>query len=222
MGCQRKRPPHISLSSMLLSRRILLSSIHSFILISGCLQPTQPSWLQVLSNVAPPSLRRKAATDNMLQIIAAHSNWPVYICWYFWASTFTACISAPNTVRRDICRHNYTDWSTRQLLPTPLFDSQVAIPLVIHGLWWTVSVQVKAHVVLTCTNGVSPNHLSVIVASDRPWTTLSTRAHKQNLKADWIYSTKRMITQTQSNGWNLQRLQHSQNSNWKYYTKIAM
>ena len=25
---------------------------------------------------------------------------------------------------------------------------------------------VKAHVVLTCTNGVSPNHLPVIVASD--------------------------------------------------------
>jgi len=47
-------------------------------LISGCLQPTQLSWLPVLSNVAPPSLRRKTATDNMLQIIEAHPNWPVY------------------------------------------------------------------------------------------------------------------------------------------------
>jgi len=47
-------------------------------LISGCLQPTQLSWLPVLSNVAPPSLHRKAATDNMLQIIEAHPNWPVY------------------------------------------------------------------------------------------------------------------------------------------------
>ena len=35
----------------------------------------------------------------------------------------------------------------------------------------------RSHVVLTCTNGVSPNHLLVIVASDRPRTTLSTRAH---------------------------------------------
>jgi len=26
----------------------------------------------------------------------------------------------------------------------------------------------QAHVVLTCTNGVSPSHLPVIVASDRP------------------------------------------------------
>ena len=30
---------------------------------------------------------------------------------------------------------------------------------------------------LTCTNGVLPNHLSVTVVSDRPWTTLLTRAH---------------------------------------------
>jgi len=47
-------------------------------LISGCLQPTQLSWLPVLSSVAPPSLRRKAPTDNVLQIIEAHPNWPVY------------------------------------------------------------------------------------------------------------------------------------------------
>ena len=38
-----------------------------------------------------------------------------------------------------------------------------SISLVIHGLWRTVSRQV----VLTCTNGVSPSHLFVIVASDR-------------------------------------------------------
>ena len=35
---------------------------------------------------------------------------------------------------------------------------------------WTVSGQLKAHALLTCTNEVSPNHLPVIVASDRPWT----------------------------------------------------
>ena len=34
-----------------------------------------------------------------------------------------------------------------------------------------------AHVVQSCTNVVSPNHLPVIVVSNRPWTTLSTRAH---------------------------------------------
>ena len=64
-------------------------------------------------------------------------------------------------------------WSTTLLLPTLLSDSQVSISLVVHGLWWTVSGQVMlAYVVLTCTNGVSPNHLPVIVTSDRPWTTV--------------------------------------------------
>jgi len=47
-------------------------------LISSCLQAMQLSWLPVLSNVAPPSVRRKVATDNMLQIVEAHPNWPVY------------------------------------------------------------------------------------------------------------------------------------------------
>ena len=40
----------------------------------------------------------------------------------------------------------------------------------------TVSGQVKTHIVVICTYGVSPNHLPVIVASDRPRSTLSTRA----------------------------------------------
>ena len=42
----------------------LHSSMH---LISGCLRlkPTQLPWLPVLSNVAPPSLRRTAATDKI-------------------------------------------------------------------------------------------------------------------------------------------------------------
>jgi len=58
---------------------LINTQLHSAMcLISGCLQPTQLSWLPVLSNVAPPSLCRKAATDNMLQIIEAHPNWPLY------------------------------------------------------------------------------------------------------------------------------------------------
>ena len=42
---------------------------------------------------------------------------------------------------------------------------------------WSPMNRFCFHVMLTCTNGVSPNHLPVIVASDRPWTTLSTCAH---------------------------------------------
>jgi len=164
----------------------LHSSMH---LISGCLQPTQLSWLPVVSNVAP-SLRHKVATDSMLQIIEAHPDRPVYanVCCVcsVWACTSTACISTPNVVRHDICRHSYAmerglvvgfcgqpHYCYRPYHPITRFF----ISLVIHGLWWTISGQVKAHVVLTCTNGVLPNHLPVIVASDRPWTTLLTRTH---------------------------------------------
>ena len=61
-------------------------------------------------------------------------------------------------------------WSTTLLLLTLLSDSQVLISLVIHGHWWTVSEHVKARVVLTCTNGVSPNHLVNHVVDTRPLT----------------------------------------------------
>ena len=60
-------------------------------------------------------------------------------------------------------------WSTTLLSPTLLSDSQVSISLVIHGLWWTVSGQVKAHVVLTYTNGVSPNFQWLCPATDYEW-----------------------------------------------------
>ena len=101
------------------------------------------------------------------------------VCWCLWASTSTACISTPNMVRHDICRHNYAverrqvvgfcgqpHYCYQPYYPAARFRSSIS--LVKHGLWWTVSGEVKAHVVLTCTNGVSPNpnHLLVIVASD--------------------------------------------------------
>jgi len=58
---------------------LINTQLHSAMrLISGHLQPTQLSWLPVLSSVAPPSLCRKAATDNILLIIKAHPNWPLY------------------------------------------------------------------------------------------------------------------------------------------------
>jgi len=45
-------------------------------MISGCQRSTQVSWLSVLANMTLPPLRRKAATDKMLQIIEVHQNCP--------------------------------------------------------------------------------------------------------------------------------------------------
>ena len=72
-------------------------------LISGCLQPTQLTWLPVHNNVAPPSLRHKAATDNTLQIIKSSKPIQTGLCVLcLSASTSTACTSMPNMVRYDI------------------------------------------------------------------------------------------------------------------------
>ena len=71
--------------------------------------------------------------------------------------------------------HNKSYSAHSYMKPTLLSNSQVSISLVIHGLCWNVSGRIKVHVVQICTNGALPNHLLAIVASDRPWATLSTQ-----------------------------------------------
>ena len=46
-------------------------------LISGTLRSTPLPWLPVLSNIEPPALRRKAATDKLVEKIAKHDSWPI-------------------------------------------------------------------------------------------------------------------------------------------------
>ena len=43
-------------------------------LISGILRSTPLSWLPVLSNIEPPALRRKAATDKLVEKIVKHDS----------------------------------------------------------------------------------------------------------------------------------------------------
>ena len=78
--------------------------LHSALrLISGCLQPTQLSWLPVLSNVAPsPSC--KAAADSMLQIIKAHPIWPVYA--YVFGHP-PPRLASQRPICSHVCQHNY-------------------------------------------------------------------------------------------------------------------
>ena len=52
----------------------LHSTMH---LISGTLRFTPLPWLPVLSNIEPPALRRKAATDKLVKKIAKHDSWPI-------------------------------------------------------------------------------------------------------------------------------------------------
>ena len=52
----------------------LKSTIH---LISGTLHSIPLPWLPVLSNIKPPALRRKAATDKLVEKILKHDSWPI-------------------------------------------------------------------------------------------------------------------------------------------------
>ena len=46
-------------------------------LISGTLHSTFLPWLPVLTNIEPPALWRKAATDKLVEKIVKHNSWPI-------------------------------------------------------------------------------------------------------------------------------------------------
>jgi len=53
--------------------------LHSFMrLISGTIRSTPLPWLPFLTNIEPPALRRRAATDKLLTQAECHSEWPLY------------------------------------------------------------------------------------------------------------------------------------------------
>ena len=85
----------------------------------------------MLSNVAPPCLRRQAATDNTLQIIEAHPNWPVYADVFehppprlasrrpMWSD-----MTPVNTITQ--CRE---DWSSASVLNHTLIHDLLFLPI---------------------------------------------------------------------------------------------
>jgi len=52
----------------------LNSTMH---LIPGTLRSTPLPWLPVLSSIELPALRRKAATDKLVEKIVKHDSWPI-------------------------------------------------------------------------------------------------------------------------------------------------
>jgi len=77
-------------------------------LISSTLSFTPLSWLPVLANIEPPALRRKAATDKLVEKIIARDNWPIY-------SNITnpphACLPSRKPLRQDlVCVDIRSQW----------------------------------------------------------------------------------------------------------------
>ena len=133
-------------------------------------------------------------------------------CWCLWASTSTDCILTSNMVRHDICWHYYTverglvvgfcgqpHYCNRPYYPTARF-------------WSPSSYMVSAKPFPNGSRSMScklapmaPSSITFLwlwPATDRE--PHCRHIHWRNLKADWIYSTKRMMTR--SYGWSLQRL----------------
>ena len=121
------------------------------------------------------SVCRKAATDGMLQITEAHQNWPVY------ADVFEH--PPPRLASRHPTWSDMTsvdtvtqwrgDWSSASVLNhTIVTDPTIRQPgfNLPHHTWSPMNrfQTVRGPVMLTCTNGFSPNHLLVIVFSNRP------------------------------------------------------
>ena len=47
------------------------------VIISGTLHSTPLLWLPVLSNIEPPALWKKVATDKLVEKIVKHDSWPI-------------------------------------------------------------------------------------------------------------------------------------------------
>jgi len=115
------------------------------------------------------SIRSKASTDNILPITKAHPNWLAYADVFenpplrlasrrpIWSD-----VTSVNTITQWI-----EDWSSAVVV-TDATIQQPGFDLIRHicslmNRFWTGQGPCRANF----TNGVSPNHLPVIVASDR-------------------------------------------------------
>jgi len=55
------------------------AQLHSSMrLISGTIQSTPLPWLPVLTNIEPPALRCRAATEKLITQAECHRDWPLY------------------------------------------------------------------------------------------------------------------------------------------------
>jgi len=132
-------------------------------------------------NPAPPSQRRKAATDNMLCIFEDHPNWPVHADVFDHPPTRLASRRPiwSDMTSVDTVTQWREDWSSASVVSHTIVTNptirQPGFDLPPHT--WSLlnhfqMGQGPCHANLH--KWVSPNHLLTIVASDRPWTTLST------------------------------------------------
>jgi len=169
-------------------------------LISGTLRSTPLTWLPVLSNIEPPALWRKAATDKMVEKIVKHDSWPIQ-----------PDILSPPLLRltsrkplwldlqpvdiKSRWRHNY--WKSAQLVNShPVCDPQsgnrVSTSLGNSGLCWTVFARNRDTAVPAEGNGDLKTLICVLVATPRRCLALLNPVPWQNWMAAYLGYTLQM------------------------------
>jgi len=150
-------------------------------LISGTLHSTALPWLPVLSNIEPPALPRKAATDKLVEKIVKHDSWPI----------LPDILNPPLlqlTSRKPLWldlqpvdiksrwRHN---WKSAQVVNshlvcvTPQSGNQVSTSLGNSGLCWAVFARNRDTVVHAEGNSDLQTLICVLMARPRRCLTLS-------------------------------------------------
>ena len=79
LECQRQHSAVICFGALLFQQQSTVpQSGHSTMrLISSTLRSTPLPWLPVLSDIEPPALRKKGATDKLVKKIVKHDSWPI-------------------------------------------------------------------------------------------------------------------------------------------------
>jgi len=96
----------------------------AFCLISGTLCSTPLPWLPVLANIELLDLRRKAATDKLMEKIIDHYNWPIHSDI---TNPLHACLPSKKPLWQDLIRVDIRsqwkeNWKSAQVVNFSLVD----------------------------------------------------------------------------------------------------
>ena len=170
-------------------------------LISGILRSTPLPWLPVFSNIEPPALRGKAATDKLVEKIVKRNSWPIQ-----------PDILSPPLLRLtprkplwldlqpvDIKSRLRRSWKSAQVVNShlvcdPTIRNRVSTSLGNSGLCWTVFAWNRDSAVPAEGNGDLLTLICVLVARPRRCLTLSNPVPWQNWMAAYLGYTLGMKT----------------------------
>jgi len=180
-------------------------------LISGTLRSTPLPSLPVLSNIEPPALQRKGATDKLVEKIVKHDSWPIQpdilntpLLWLISRKLLWLDLQPVDIKSR--WRHN---WKSAQVVnshlvcdgATPQSGNRVSSSLGNSALCWTIFARNRDIAVPAEGNGDLQTLICVLVAKHRRCSTLSNPVPWQNWMAAYLGYILRM--KTLFHGWSV-------------------